>query len=495
MRRLSKPLLPPDLVEKIKADDMMSGFESSVFMKHFHKDRLMMRNWKAPISPDSFVEDPAIGFTAAMKRTALHSASFDGDVLAVYECLRLGASADKADSSGITPICLAISQLAKATSPHVLVLRSDGSRTSAADVGREISRLKFVIRILVEQHVALNTSIDGEPLVNLLCRSRAWDTIALFFEHGAIPPTNPGALFRTADDRSRFAALVKARRPNISRPPRKCPCWSGKSISECHGNSQPYPPQYVCVCGSGKTYEICCFLRKDFVSEKWDPTSQRILHDYDNSAVQLFQKLTGPGKEIIQAVADACGVEYDHATPPMTPEIWRAQVKNLLGDDLGRIDPAFAYALYGAQFLPRPRARSRSRPLCNNEQKQWNALVDEYIATQGDKRSRHSIERAAKIGTWQGALIRTCEGPGCTEVEGLNHPTFSYCGKCKMSVYCGPVCQRADWKNHKKQCGKEGQFEQSLPSADILLQRARLAETKALEQYNTLLEMGKAMFG
>ncbi|KAF8207242.1 hypothetical protein K438DRAFT_1815953 [Mycena galopus ATCC 62051] len=468
MPRSSKPLLPPAL--------------SSVFTESFHEDRLMMRHWEAPHAPDSFlVEDLTIGFTAAMKRTTLHLASFDGDVLAVLERLLLGASADIGDSSGITPICLAISRLAMVTSPHVLSFRPNGSRTSVADVEREISRLKFVIRILVEQHVALNTSIDGEPLVNLLCRSRAWDTIALFFEHGAIPPTNPGALFRTADDRSRFAALVKARRPNVSRPPRKCPCWSGKSISECHENSKSYPLEYVCVCGSGKTYKMCCLLRKSFVP--------------------LLSKAIAPGKKIIQAVADACGLEYEYTAPAVTPEIWRAHIKKLLGDDLGHIDPAFAYALSRAQFLPSvPWARSRSRFLCESEQKRWNALIDEYIATQGDGRSRHSIERAAKIGTWHGALIRTCEGPGCTEVEGLNAKLSAIAANAKWwricSVYCGHVCQRADWKSHKERCNKGGQREQPLPSQVIFLERVRLEKDQAIEEhYKTLLDIGETMFG
>ena len=30
----------------------------------------------------------------------------------------------------------------------------------------------------------------------------------------------------------------------------------------------------------------------------------------------------------------------------------------------------------------------------------------------------------------------------------------SVCGKCKDQSYCGRDCQAADWKKHKKLCGK-----------------------------------------
>jgi hypothetical protein len=30
--------------------------------------------------------------------------------------------------------------------------------------------------------------------------------------------------------------------------------------------------------------------------------------------------------------------------------------------------------------------------------------------------------------------------------------TFSYCGACQSVMYCSKVCQKKDWKEHKKIC-------------------------------------------
>ncbi|KAK7032911.1 hypothetical protein R3P38DRAFT_2773413 [Favolaschia claudopus] len=230
----------------------------------------------------------------------------------------------------------------------------------------------------------------------------------LFFEHGADPPqpNDVAALFETAADRARFNAMLQERTNVISRPPRKCPCGSGIPVSECHATSQPYPLEYVCVCGSGKTYEKCCFYRKSFVAEKWNSNTNQIVHDFEHSATQIYEKAAGISNEVRQALASATGITLDQDSlnpPTYTLDMWRKFSEELVKDS-GLIDPAFAYALVRSDFLPRPRARKRSRELCEGDQAQWNALVDEYIETQSDKRSRYDIERAAKIGVWHGAL-------------------------------------------------------------------------------------------
>jgi hypothetical protein len=95
---LSDPLLPAELVKRIKPDDMMSDFVSDVFSQQYHKNRLLMRNWEFPHHPDTFgIQVLEIGFVADMKRNTLHFAAHKGDLLAVYELLRVGATADKAD--------------------------------------------------------------------------------------------------------------------------------------------------------------------------------------------------------------------------------------------------------------------------------------------------------------------------------------------------------------------------------------------------------------
>ncbi|KAJ7671670.1 hypothetical protein DFH06DRAFT_122022 [Mycena polygramma] len=491
--KLSSPLLPPDLIKKILSDDMMAGaVESQVFSQYFHENRLLMRHFITPHSPDSFfTQDDTIGFTAELKRTPLHLSAYDGDVLAVYELLALGATADKPDISGITPICLAISQLAKVMSPGIVAIGPNGAILKAADLAREASRLKFVIRILVEQHVVLNTSMHGEPLMNLLCRSRAWDIITLFLEHGARCPDNPAALFKTTAERTRFASIAKTATNRPARPARKCPCWSGRTVERCHAEAQPYPLGYVCVCGSAKSYKKCCHSRRSYVVEKWDPTLKRIMHDYERSQCPEIQVLQR-GDQLRKAVAQATGIEVEvedrpFAMPHVEPEQWQDFVKELLGDHLGVVDPAFAYTLSRVDFLPRPESRKCSRFLAQSRQERWNAVVDEYINTQKDGRSRHSIERAAKIGPWNGALLRACEGPNCNRVEGANFDILKLCGKCKMSVYCDSSCQTRAWKTHKAKCGQNGQREQSLPSQDVLLQRVRFLTGNLVKGYETLL--------
>ena len=43
-----------------------------------------------------------------------------------------------------------------------------------------------------------------------------------------------------------------------------------------------------------------------------------------------------------------------------------------------------------------------------------------------------------------------------TRTEGLGEKARTIrggrCGKCRVVVYCDSACQRADWKQHKKQC-------------------------------------------
>ncbi|KAJ6520749.1 hypothetical protein DFH09DRAFT_997948 [Mycena vulgaris] len=495
---LSRPLLPAELIEKIQSDDMMSGFVSEVFSPKSHRDRLTMRNWEAPLSPDSFyIQDLAIGWVAEMKRTPLHLAAYDGDVLTVYERVGLGTMVDKPDSSGITPICLAVVQLATVTSPHAKGMRPDGGMMNALDFGREASRLKCVIRILVEQHAVLDRKIKGEPLITILCRSKAWDIIALFLMHGANPPRNPTALFQTASDRARFTSMLQSRlQPGVRRPARKCPCWSGKSVEDCHAQeAKPYPLAYVCVCGSGKTYQKCCFAHKSYVVEKWDPKLNRIMHDFDKLAKNpTIKKVLEEGMRQERIVAQALGIDLNER--PFMPDVDTGHIKSQLrgiSEELlgkGLIDPAYAYPLSRLDFAPRPQAKNCSRHLAESLQKRWNALVDEYIDTQGDPRPRQSIERAAKIGPWNGALIRACEGPGCEKVEGTDVHKLKLCSKCQISVYCGSECQRRAWKTHKKECATDGQHEQALPSQDAVAEHFRRMTSEVTTLFEKFLANG-----
>ena len=41
--------------------------------------------------------------------------------------------------------------------------------------------------------------------------------------------------------------------------------------------------------------------------------------------------------------------------------------------------------------------------------------------------------------------------------------TLKRCAKCSVTPYCSRECQKADWKSHKKSCGKQGSQADSSP--------------------------------
>ena len=42
--------------------------------------------------------------------------------------------------------------------------------------------------------------------------------------------------------------------------------------------------------------------------------------------------------------------------------------------------------------------------------------------------------------------MATCANPGCDQ------PGTNKCSACKITPYCGPICQTADWAHHKEEC-------------------------------------------
>ena len=43
-------------------------------------------------------------------------------------------------------------------------------------------------------------------------------------------------------------------------------------------------------------------------------------------------------------------------------------------------------------------------------------------------------------------VMETCANPGCSE------PGTNKCASCKITPYCGPICQTAHWPTHKESC-------------------------------------------
>lgn len=56
------------------------------------------------------------------------------------------------------------------------------------------------------------------------------------------------------------------------------------------------------------------------------------------------------------------------------------------------------------------------------------------------------------------ASCQTCK-------KGPPEVPLKQCAKCNVTTYCSRDCQKADWKTHKKICGKQDNAEHSQPSA------------------------------
>ncbi|KAF8172504.1 hypothetical protein BJ912DRAFT_993784 [Pholiota molesta] len=427
---LSKPLLPPEFIKEIEALPMMKGFKSQVYMMASHTSRLKMRNWSKAESPNARVDFPngAPGFT-----TFIH----------YYAC---GVNPDEEDSDGSTPIYTCMRDMLNFFLPGLYIVNQKTNKPfTPAERERNLARCARNVRILVEQHADVNRSVGGLSLLNIACKMKNWEIITLLLEHGA-KMTLPRSVIQecfTRDEQARFFALVKSKSLPLDqpRPAQMCPCWSGKPLQECHANRHPYPLKFLCICGSEKIYEKCC-LRKTPVAEKWDDEHQRIIHYFDSTG-------------------------HEERVPPPSSDVKRLEANQALATLLlmhKSIDPAFAYALGRGIYEPTPCDRNFSRSIQESWQKGWNALIDEYIEKGIDNRSRFDIERAAKTSVWGGALIRTCEGDGCSKVEQRDVASLKYCTTCHIAVYCSPICQKSVWSTHKRICGTPEQTPQLLAS-------------------------------
>ncbi|KZP33767.1 hypothetical protein FIBSPDRAFT_772668, partial [Athelia psychrophila] len=290
----------------------------------------------------------------------------------------------------------------------------------------------------------------GSTSIKIACEIKNWDIIALLLEHGATAPSTTPS-FSEAECR-RLNLLVK-KFTNKPRPARPCPCWSGQLLSLCHAaEDKPFPPEFICNCGTGKTYGRCCARRIGmFMHERWDPSGDRII-----PIISSTISTSGPAADCLRASKLIAQSEAMGIIIPEDPEDMSVEYRHELADTLEsqkHIDVAFAYALRQVDFCPRPAGQSISKRESLDTQYAWNKAIDQYIALKTDPRSREEIEKAAKIGSECGALYRTCDGPDCQTTEGPNLPKLKKCSKCQIGVYCGQECQKRSWRlNHKAEC-------------------------------------------
>lgn len=319
-----------------------------MYKHHAHTFRLRLRAWHKSVSPDKVIGGGSksyTGFTVEARRSTLHYAAIDGDVLQVAELVYAGATVDFKDNAGITPLYLVLERINKLKSGPII---AKGVRGTVATIARTAQ----VAQILIEQHADVNISVDNVPLLHLACRAGHWKLIELLLEHGASQFPSPACLFKSPADRFRFSNLLDSLGRFSSRPPRACPCFSGRRLMECHGKGPlPYPADYICVCGSGKTYKICCSVARgqSRVCEYWVPELNRIRYRYMMVGIpkemEEFAELMLELEEVVPGFE--AGLELDD-------DFQQSRIEEIdEWVDEQKMDAAFAYAFKRVDFFPR----------------------------------------------------------------------------------------------------------------------------------------------
>ncbi|KAJ3483895.1 hypothetical protein NLI96_g6008 [Meripilus lineatus] len=497
------PSLPKALLDQLQADPLISGHPSAIFVEDFEDFRCTLISEHSGceaevVMPDHYPErslrryyrsfQPNPGhldrFREGDRRTFLYMAVCDGDLPLAYECIRIGMAVDFRDKFGCTPLlvgCYVVRTLEAAkkavTGRRRSTINSPYEKAMNEDViSKRIDRTIRVITLLVEQHADVNISANnGDTPFSVISNPPNWTLMRLLVRHGAQIPSiivSP-SIASSVENKTRFKDLCdQVLKEGETRPPRPCPCWSGRLLSECHAapGTQPasYPPNFLCQCGSRKTYEKCC-TKRDFqwVEEWYEPKRWirpfEVRESYISRGFGITPEIQAASERVIDNIAAANGVS---SILELLPKNRDAMLKELHGamaammEGYPDIDPAFQYAILHNDFYPRPWLGRFSKVECKKRMDEWNHSVDEYIRSSGDPRSKFDIELEAKIGIGGGPLYKKCEAEGCTKVESRDVVQMKRCRSCKMIFYCSNQCQRSHWKEHKRDCKSKSHPEQ-----------------------------------
>ncbi|EPQ56132.1 hypothetical protein GLOTRDRAFT_128089 [Gloeophyllum trabeum ATCC 11539] len=483
---ISNPLVSDEALKKLMAEPMMTSYISVAYSSQWHERRVQFTS--PGTSRDSVIhltglpgglDDDGV-FSGDKLRTWLHYAALVGDTVLVMELVRLGACVDFKDITGQTPLLFGMRNLKAMDHPSVYAA-PPGPRE---EVLRTIERVAWICCVLIQQHAEVNAEYQGDTPLHFACASLncRWDLVTLLLQYGADPHKRtakglPVDCLRADADKRRFRQLVNQFGGQL-RPPRLCPCLSGKSLIDCHSSARtPYPLEFMCRCGSSRIYRQCCYTRGIRLHEQWDEAQQCIVIWKTSATGACVPTSSSSSQPLCSIITD----QFSYVPAEVARQLCNVRnggVKELYPDMLqtinrglvprGVMDPAFAYALFHADFIPMPGGGFPNNEMGAQMSQDWNNLVDDYMAAGYDPRPRIKIERAAKIGIFCGPFYRECEGVGCSKLEGREVQVLRICSACKLAVYCGTGCQRSAWPAHKTVCGKEGQEVQMLSSQKMV---------------------------
>ncbi|KAF9066083.1 hypothetical protein BDP27DRAFT_1057628 [Rhodocollybia butyracea] len=319
MSQRSKPHLPHQLVVDILKEPWMKSCKSFAFSEGAHRRRCdIVDGNKDDISAETYVlgldggcfmlldnfRQGKSGWFNLMSMPSsssskphhlymgysiLNMAIDDGDPLFAFESIRLGALVNATNGRGQTPLLQCLERMYDLVELEKIIAFSPPSLRAAAGLDNLTflkARMNRIALLLVEQHADVNATVKWQgksvtPLYFATCVLRDFELARLLLTHGADPyPHSPAESIRT--DMLHFQQLAEETRTRIKnnggiiRPPRPCPCFSGKALSDCHdtGERHPYPDEFLCKCGSEKAYSKCCKGRNMQTVERWNSKEQ-----------------------------------------------------------------------------------------------------------------------------------------------------------------------------------------------------------------------------
>ncbi|PCH42107.1 hypothetical protein WOLCODRAFT_163525 [Wolfiporia cocos MD-104 SS10] len=475
-----RPSLPKKLLDKLLSDPTIRAGNTMIYDVNFDRFRALRIHGQveptAKITLNFDTEDRRqLGLGDFHGGTFLHFAALIGDLPLAYECVRLNGNIDQRDNTGATALYTAVRYLAS-----LGPIRAVHEWLGIPWPSFRAEACERIAAMLIQQHADVNVCVDDWSVMEHACRTLRWSLIRLMLCHGAEPPSesslekisrglSPNEVHRLRE------TLYEARAEQVSetRPPRPCPCFSGKLLVHCHAAEKvPYPPEFICPCGADKTYRRCC-QRRDFgLFEIWNEERQRIVRischaDYRRTSWRMEDEMQNDGSVALNNDEQESKIAHI--------------ADFLLG--VGAADPAYIYAVKQQLCFPKPWERRYSKAVCRNSAEHWNNSVDEYIDNGSDPRPRYEIEVASKLATDGGPLYKRCEAAGCSHIQGPDLQ-MKCCSGCKRIWYCSRTCQEADWPAHKRRCKNRTHPLQMLPS-----------QSKTNEMFQWAWKVGAQLFG